>query len=148
MIRQAACSVATLTGSPASRPGNSHQPGQPHGLAGHILIAGRHSCITENGAHAVSQTTVSGTRPRRSGRHRGKRAFGCQKPVPLSSCRETDSDGLWHGLVEGAAIGGGYKYFCLSQLNDGARRGRLIDPSSDDGTTAQNLRVSHRRSWA
>ena len=28
MIRQAACSVATLTGSPASRPGNSHQPGR------------------------------------------------------------------------------------------------------------------------
>ena len=32
--------------------------GQPYGLTGDILIAGRHPRIAENGAHAVSQTTV------------------------------------------------------------------------------------------
>jgi hypothetical protein len=37
---------------------NSPDLGQPHGLAGDILIAVRHPCVTENGAHTVSQTTV------------------------------------------------------------------------------------------
>jgi len=32
--------------------------GQPHGLAGDVLIASRHPRIAENGAHGVSQTTV------------------------------------------------------------------------------------------
>ena len=32
--------------------------GRPQGLAGDILIAGRHPRITENSAHTVPQTTV------------------------------------------------------------------------------------------
>src|SRR5208283_1574497 len=87
--------------------------GQPHGLAGDVLIASRHPRIADNGAHGVWQTTVlwtgrgCGYRPRlfpstkyvpkTCGVHNPDRHFRAREDLSWRAdrCSRTKNDGCF-----------------------------------------------------